>query len=70
MDLAFAEEKKIAIISNMIDMPENNDRLSQQNIAIVNNSQFIFYLLPVNIQIITECVEIIIEIPQFQIDKT
>ncbi len=36
--LAFAEEKKIAIISNMIDMPENNDRLSQQNVQSINQT--------------------------------
>ena len=36
--LSFAEEKKIAIISNMIDMPENNDRLSQQNVQSINQT--------------------------------
>ena len=36
--LAFAEEKKIAIISNMIDMPENNDQSSQQNMQSINQT--------------------------------
>ena len=30
--------KKIAIISNMIDMPENNDQLSQRNMQSINQT--------------------------------